>query len=63
MNDPEGPREEGLEEEALEANSNMQRLLEAIGQLISASRSLLARLQPGKDRPPPDDKGNGDSEA
>lgn len=48
MADPEDARDCTLAEQAQEQNSRLQRLIDAIAQLNSASRELLARLQPVK---------------
>ncbi len=47
MHDPDDATrvEETLEETARNQNSNLQRLIEAVGLLIAASRDLLGRLQ------------------
>lgn len=54
MEDSEGARHSTLAEQAQEQNSNLQRLIEAIVQLIATSRELLGRLQPGNKTTPPD---------
>ena len=45
MDDPDGLRGESLEDTARTQNSNLQRLIDAVGILIAASRDLLKRLQ------------------
>jgi hypothetical protein len=58
------PQGENLDERARSLNSNLQRLIEAVGGLLSASGELLGRLQqvltgvaapnpPPEDEPPP----------
>jgi hypothetical protein len=57
--------EETLEQTARNQNSNLQRLIDAVGVLITASRDLMTRLHTGagppgdgsNDRPEGDDKG------
>jgi hypothetical protein len=45
VNDDEAPQGESLEEGTRAANSNLQRLLEAIGGVLTASADVLVRLQ------------------
>jgi hypothetical protein len=45
VNDDEASRGESLEEGTRKANSNLQRLLDAIGGILTASGDLLVRLQ------------------
>jgi hypothetical protein len=45
VDDPDGLRGESLEDAARTQNSNLQRLIDAVGILIAASKDLLARLQ------------------
>ena len=45
MDDRNGLRGESLEDTARTQNSNLQRLIDAVGILIDASRDLLRRLQ------------------
>jgi hypothetical protein len=45
VDDPDGLRGESLEDTARTQNSNLQRLIDAVGILIAASRDLLKSLQ------------------
>jgi hypothetical protein len=45
VTDDDASQGENLEEVAREANSNLQRLIDAIGGLLAASGDLLVRLQ------------------
>jgi hypothetical protein len=45
VNNNNGSQDESLDESAQQHNSNMQRLIEVIGGLLSASADLLGRLQ------------------
>lgn len=45
MNDNDPFQDENLEEGARKTNSNLQRLIEAVGGLLAASGDLLGRLQ------------------
>jgi hypothetical protein len=45
VNDGDDSQGENLQESARETNSNLQRLIEAIGGLLAASGDLLSRLQ------------------
>jgi hypothetical protein len=45
VNDDEASPGESLEEGTREANTNLQRLLEAIGGILTASAEVLVRLQ------------------
>jgi hypothetical protein len=45
VSDDDAPQGESLEESTREANSNLQRLIDAIGVVLAASGDLLARLQ------------------
>jgi hypothetical protein len=45
VDDPDGLRGESLEDTARTQNSNLQRLIDAVGILLAASKDLLARLQ------------------
>jgi hypothetical protein len=54
VDDSNGPQGRELEETTEQQNSNLRRLIDTIGSLISASRELLARLQPGRAPPPSD---------
>jgi hypothetical protein len=66
VSDNNGSSGENLEERARKHNSNLQRLIEAIGTLLAASTDLLGRLQQilgggerandGPDAPPAPDK-------
>lgn len=51
MDHPDGPQD-ALADQARQQNSNLQRLIDTIAQLIAASRELLARLQPKPAAPP-----------
>ena len=63
MNDNDPFQDENLEEGARKANTNLQRLIEAIGGVLAVSGDLLGRLQQilGGSRPPAGD-GNGSEE-
>jgi hypothetical protein len=54
VEDNDAPQGESLEESTREHNSNLQRLIEAIGGLLSASADLLVRLQQILGRGQPD---------
>jgi hypothetical protein len=54
VNDNDASEGESLEESTREHNSNLQRLIEAIGGLLLASADLLARLQQILGRGQPD---------
>ncbi len=45
-----------LEEKAQEQNSNLRRLIDAVGNLLSSSRELLSRLHAGSHHGDADDK-------
>ena len=45
MNDNDASQGDNLEEGTRRANSNLERLIEAVGALLSASGDLLGRLQ------------------
>ena len=45
-----------LEEKAHEQNSNLRRLIDAVGNLLSSSRELLSRLHAGSHHGDADDK-------
>lgn len=60
MDDTGGPRDEDLAETTRQQNSNLRRLIDAVGTLLAGSRELLQRLQPlGK----PDDTARGQGHA
>lgn len=66
VTDHNAPRGPNLEERARQHNSNLQRLIEAVGGLLSASGDLLARLhqilgsQPAGGAPGPTNCGGND---
>jgi hypothetical protein len=45
VTDDDASQEENLQEDARESNSNLQRLIDVIGGLLSASGDVLVRLQ------------------
>ena len=57
MDDAGGPQGENLAETTQRQNSNLRRLIDAVGTLLAGSRELLKRLQPldgAKPKPPSD---------
>jgi len=58
--DPQGDK---LAETTRRQNSNLQRLIDAVGTLLAASRELLRSLQPLDDARPPDDTARRQTEA
>ncbi len=46
MDDTGGPRDQDLAEKTRLQNSNLRRLIDAVGTLLAGSRELLKRLQP-----------------
>lgn len=50
------PREEDLAEKTRLQNSNLRRLIDAVGTLLAGSRELLKHLQPLGEGEPPSDK-------
>jgi hypothetical protein len=62
--DDTGPRDdEDLAETTRRQNSNLRRLIDAVGTLLAGSRELLQRLQPLGKGKPPDDTGRGQGHA
>ena len=56
MDDTGGPRDEDLAETTRQQNSNLRRLIDAVGTLLAGSRELLKRLQPLSEGEPSNDK-------
>lgn len=56
MDDTGGPRDQDLAEKTRLQNSNLRRLIDAVGTLLAGSRELLTRLQPLSEGEPPIDK-------
>ena len=54
MENLESPQVGTLAEQVQKQNSNLRRLIEAIAQLVSTSRELIARLQPEAKAMPPE---------
>ena len=54
MDDTGGPQDEDLAETTHRQNSNLRRLIDAVGTLLAGSRELLKRLQPEQGEPPDD---------
>ena len=64
MDDAGGPQGgENLAETTQRQNSNLQRLIDAVGTLLAGSRELLKRLQPLGGAKPPSDTARGQTEA
>ncbi len=58
MDDTGGPQGEDLAETTRQQNSNLRRLIDAVGTLLAGSRELLKRLQPMRQvAGPPEDSG------
>jgi hypothetical protein len=63
VDDAGGPQGEGLVERTQRQNSNLQRLIDAVGTLLAGSRELLKRLQPKPVAELPDDRSRDRPEA
>jgi len=63
VDDTGGPRDEDLAETTRQQNSNLRRLIDAVGTLLAGSRELLQRLQPLGNGEPPDDTARGQGAA
>lgn len=61
MGDTGDPRDEDLAESTQRQNSNLRRLIDAVGSLLAGSRELLSRLQVPSKAKPPDTKGQPDT--
>ena len=61
MGDTGDPRDEDLAESTRRQNSNMRRLIDAVGTLLAGSRELLSRLQVPSKAEPPDTTGQPDT--
>lgn len=55
MDDTGGPQDQDLAEQTRLQNSNLRRLIDAVGTLLAGSRELLKRLQPLSEGEPPND--------
>ena len=63
MDDTGDPQGDKLAETTRRQNSNMKRLIDAVGTLLAASRELLRSLQPLGDAKPPNDSAGEQNEA
>jgi len=63
VDDTGGPWDEDLAETTRRQNSNLRRLIDAVGTLLAGSRELLKRLQPLDEGKPPDAAGPGQGDA
>lgn len=63
MGDTGDPRDEDLAESTQRQNSNLRRLIDAVGTLLAGSRELLSRLQVPNKVEPPDITGQPDTQS
>jgi hypothetical protein len=56
VDDTGGPRDQDLAEKTRLQNSNLRRLIDAVGTLLAGSRELLKRLQPLSEGEPTNNK-------
>lgn len=63
MSEEDEGRGADLEQEAQEQNSNLRRLIDAVGSLLSSSRELLSRLHTGAEQGDATNKPPGKEEA
>lgn len=63
MDDTGSPRDQDLAEKTRLQNSNLRRLIDAVGTLLAGSRELLKRLQPLSEGEPFKDKAHRQDDA